>query len=102
MYIYYSYTQSVVFVGTGWFTTDPFEITELFGGQWKTSDVQAGDVLIFKMRCIYFYSLDSISDLYQKSNQTGEKRFDIIRETLQHVGGALAHQTFLAACGCKS
>lgn len=36
-------------VGTGWFTTDPWEITEKFGGQWKTSDFKAGDVLIFTM-----------------------------------------------------
>ena len=35
--------------GTGWFTTDPWEITEKFGGQWKTSDFKAGDVLIFTM-----------------------------------------------------
>ena len=36
--------------GTGWFTTDPFEITKKFGGQWKTSHFNAGDVLIFNMK----------------------------------------------------
>lgn len=35
---------------TGWFTEDPFEITERFGGVWKTSDFHAGDVIIFTMR----------------------------------------------------
>ena len=38
------------FTDTGWFTEDPFEITQKFGGIWKTSDFQAGDVLIFTMR----------------------------------------------------
>ena len=36
-------------VGTGWFTEDPKEILS-FGGQWKTSDFQAGDALIFSLR----------------------------------------------------
>ena len=36
--------------GSGWFTTDPFEITSKFGGQWLTADFLAGDVLIFGMR----------------------------------------------------
>ncbi|XP_005112039.2 1-deoxypentalenic acid 11-beta-hydroxylase [Aplysia californica] len=36
--------------GTGWFTEDPYEITSKFGGQWKTVDFSAGDVLIFGMR----------------------------------------------------
>lgn len=40
---------SLILTGTGWFTTDPWEITEKFGGQWKTSDFKAGDVLIFNM-----------------------------------------------------
>ncbi|XP_023933614.1 uncharacterized protein LOC106156914 [Lingula anatina] len=37
-------------VGTGWFTNDPYEITSKFGGQWKTADFKAGDVLIFGLR----------------------------------------------------
>ncbi len=33
----------------GWFTKDPQEITDNFGGQWKTTAFQAGDVLTFGM-----------------------------------------------------
>ena len=38
------------FEGSGWFTEDPTEITSNFGGQWRSSDFQAGDVLLFGMR----------------------------------------------------
>ena len=46
--------------GTGWFTTDPWDITSRFGGRWKTTDFLAGDVLIFTMRLaitMYMYFL---------------------------------------------
>lgn len=33
----------------GWFTNDPQEITEKFGGQWQTTEFRAGDVLTFGM-----------------------------------------------------
>ncbi|XP_041367940.1 uncharacterized protein LOC121382550 [Gigantopelta aegis] len=39
--------------GTGWFTCDPYEITEKFGGQWKTTDFRAGDVMIFNMQTVH-------------------------------------------------
>jgi len=33
----------------GWFSVDPLEITQKFGGQWATTKFNAGDVLIFGM-----------------------------------------------------
>lgn len=36
--------------GTGWFTEDPLELTEQFGGVWRTTDFEAGDVMVFGMR----------------------------------------------------
>lgn len=33
--------------GAGWFSTDPGEITEKFGGRWLTTDFHAGDVITF-------------------------------------------------------
>lgn len=33
----------------GWFTNDPLEITQKFGGQWCTANMQAGDVIIITM-----------------------------------------------------
>ncbi|MEX0774808.1 MAG: phytanoyl-CoA dioxygenase family protein [Phycisphaeraceae bacterium] len=34
---------------TGWFTREPMEIAEKFGGRWKTSSFRAGDILTFGM-----------------------------------------------------
>ncbi len=31
----------------GWFTSDPYEITEKFGGRWLTTNFNPGDLLIF-------------------------------------------------------
>ena len=39
--------------GSGWFTDDPAEVTGLFGGQWKTADFRAGDVLLFGMQTMH-------------------------------------------------
>ncbi len=33
----------------GWFSNDPVEVIEKFGGQWATTEFQAGDALIFGM-----------------------------------------------------
>eukprot|EP00040_Diaphanoeca_grandis_P026257 m.146879 g.146879 ORF g.146879 m.146879 type:complete len:364 (-) comp30505_c0_seq1:372-1463(-) len=41
--------EAVGLDGTGWFTSDPDEIIERFGGVWKTTDFKAGDVLMFTM-----------------------------------------------------
>lgn len=55
--------------GTGWFTEDPFEITSKFGGKWKTSDFQAGDVLIFTMRTVHM-STSNLTDYVRISCDT--------------------------------
>lgn len=36
--------------GTGWFTEDPQEIVDLFGGQWRSADYLPGDVMVFTMQ----------------------------------------------------
>ncbi|MBA2480261.1 MAG: phytanoyl-CoA dioxygenase family protein, partial [Planctomycetes bacterium] len=33
----------------GWFTSDPTELVDRFGGRWATADFRAGDALIFTM-----------------------------------------------------
>jgi hypothetical protein len=33
----------------GWFSTDPYEITDKFGGRWLTTTFHPGDVLIFSL-----------------------------------------------------
>ncbi|ALS29170.1 phytanoyl-CoA dioxygenase [Paenibacillus sp. 32O-W] len=34
---------------TGWFTTDPLELIETYGGRWATAEYRAGDAVIFGM-----------------------------------------------------
>lgn len=37
----------------GWFTKDPMEIVEKFGGRWLTDEFYAGDVIIFGMHTMH-------------------------------------------------
>ena len=37
----------------GWFTKDPMEIVEKFGGQWATTSYRAGDVILFGMHTMH-------------------------------------------------
>lgn len=37
----------------GWFSKDPLEITEKFGGQWQTTNFAAGDALIFGLYTLH-------------------------------------------------
>ncbi|XP_020912949.1 uncharacterized protein LOC110250675 [Exaiptasia diaphana] len=46
-------------VGSGWFTEDANEITTRFGGQWKTANFQAGDVLVFTQRTVHMSSVNT-------------------------------------------
>ncbi|KAI8488169.1 hypothetical protein Bbelb_340180 [Branchiostoma belcheri] len=48
-----------VAIGTGFFTEDPDEITQRFGGQWKSADFQAGDALIFTMRTVHMSTVNT-------------------------------------------
>ncbi|XP_064628941.1 1-deoxypentalenic acid 11-beta-hydroxylase-like [Lineus longissimus] len=86
--------------GTGWFTEDPQEICSRFGGQWKTSDFMAGDVLIFTMRTVHMSSTNT-TDLLRISCDTrwqpahlpidvryiGDTNIDKITFGLQYSGG---------------
>ncbi|MEM7800363.1 MAG: phytanoyl-CoA dioxygenase family protein [Chloroflexota bacterium] len=37
----------------GWFTKNPIEIVQKFGGRWLTGDYQAGDVIVFGMHTMH-------------------------------------------------
>ncbi len=37
----------------GWFTKEPLEIVEKFGGQWATTNYRAGDVILFGMHTMH-------------------------------------------------
>jgi hypothetical protein len=50
----------------GWFTHDPTEITDKFGGRWATTDYHAGDVVIFGMHLMHA-STTNTTDRYRLS-----------------------------------
>lgn len=53
----------------GWFSDDPVEIVEKFGGKWQTTDFRAGDVLIFGMYMMHG-SLANTTDRWRISCDT--------------------------------
>jgi ectoine hydroxylase-related dioxygenase (phytanoyl-CoA dioxygenase family) len=54
---------------TGWFSNDPIELVDTFGGQWRTSTFRAGDVLLFGMFTMHG-SLNNVSDCFRLSSDT--------------------------------
>ncbi len=54
---------------TGWFSTDPLEMVEKFGGKWHTTEFQPGDVLIFGMYTMHA-SLTNTTNRYRISCDT--------------------------------
>ncbi|MDF2653384.1 MAG: phytanoyl-CoA dioxygenase, partial [Paenibacillus sp.] len=52
--------------GVNHYTGDPLVITEKFGGQWATTEFQAGDVLIFGMFLMHC-SLENTTNQYRIS-----------------------------------
>jgi ectoine hydroxylase-related dioxygenase (phytanoyl-CoA dioxygenase family) len=54
---------------TGWFSNDPIELVDTFGGQWRTSTFRAGDVLLFGMFTMHA-SLNNTSDCFRLSSDT--------------------------------
>lgn len=56
-------------VATGWFTEDPIEIVDQYGGKWATTEFQAGDVIIFGMFMMHA-SLNNETNHYRLSADT--------------------------------
>jgi hypothetical protein len=61
---------------SGWFSSDPVEVVDKFGGQWATTEFKAGDVMIFGMFLMHG-SLTNITDQYRLSVDT---RFQLASE----------------------
>ncbi|MDX1682235.1 MAG: phytanoyl-CoA dioxygenase family protein [Phycisphaeraceae bacterium] len=53
----------------GWFTKDPHEVSEMFGGRWAASPVEAGDVIVFGMHTMHM-STRNDSDRWRLSCDT--------------------------------
>lgn len=59
----------------GWFSNDPIELVDKFGGQWQTTEFQMGDVLIFGMFTMHG-SLNNVSNRYRLTTDTRYQRAD--------------------------
>ncbi|MBK7711720.1 MAG: phytanoyl-CoA dioxygenase family protein [Bacteroidales bacterium] len=53
-------------ISEGWFTKDPYEITEKFGGKWLTTEFNPGDVLIFGLYTMHA-STTNLTDKFRIS-----------------------------------
>jgi hypothetical protein len=58
---------------TGWFTSDPVEMVDRYGGQWQTAEFRAGDVLMFGMYTMHG-SLNNRTRRYRLSADTRYQR----------------------------
>ncbi|CAG7599885.1 hypothetical protein PAESOLCIP111_00348 [Paenibacillus solanacearum] len=56
-------------VAKGWFSEDPVEIVQQYGGQWATTSFEAGDVIIFGMFMMHA-STNNMTDRYRLSADT--------------------------------
>lgn len=59
--------------GGGWFSKNPAEVQERFGGRWLTTAFQAGDVLVFTMFSLHC-SLDNTSPRVRLSTDSRYQR----------------------------
>jgi hypothetical protein len=53
-------------ISEGWFSSDPYEITEKFGGRWLTTEFHPGDVLIFGLYTLHA-STTNLTDRFRIS-----------------------------------
>ncbi|MEZ4620676.1 MAG: phytanoyl-CoA dioxygenase family protein [Caldilineaceae bacterium] len=90
----------------GWFTKDPMEIVEKFGGQWATTDYQAGDVILFGMHTMHASTTNltnrfrlSCDVRFQPASEPADKRW-IGDESTGHTAlGKMELRTIEEACG---
>jgi hypothetical protein len=60
---------------TGWFSDDPIDMTERYGGRWMTTEFEMGDALIFGMFTMHG-SLNNMTHEYRLSCDTRYQRAD--------------------------
>lgn len=59
----------------GWFSKDPVELVDRYGGQWQTSEFRMGDVLIFGMFLMHG-SINNCTNRFRLSSDTRYQRAD--------------------------
>ena len=60
---------------SGWFSKDPIDLVDRFGGKWMTTKFKMGDVLIFGMFTMHG-SINNTSDRFRLSCDTRYQRAD--------------------------
>lgn len=58
---------------TGWFSNDPVELVDTYGGQWQTTEFEMGDALIFGMYTMHG-SLSNMTNRFRLSADTRYQR----------------------------
>ena len=53
-------------ISEGWFSSDPYEITDKFGGRWLTTNFNPGDILIFGLYTLHA-STTNLTDKFRIS-----------------------------------
>ncbi|HZO91144.1 MAG TPA: phytanoyl-CoA dioxygenase family protein [Chthonomonadaceae bacterium] len=59
----------------GWFSTDPIELVDRYGGQWRTTEFQMGDAILFGMFTMHA-SLNNVSNRFRITCDTRYQRAD--------------------------
>ena len=60
----------------GWFSEDPVELVDHFGGEWRTTEFRAGDVLIFSM----FTMHASVTNTTNRIRLSADTRYQLASE----------------------
>ena len=60
---------------TGWFSNDPVELVDTYGGQWRSAEFEMGDALIFGMYTMHG-SLSNTTGRFRLSCDTRYQRAD--------------------------
>jgi ectoine hydroxylase-related dioxygenase (phytanoyl-CoA dioxygenase family) len=66
--------------GSGWFTDDPAEVTQLFGGRWASADFKAGDLLVFGMKTLHMSTTNMTDKLRLSCDVRWQPKTDPIDE----------------------
>ncbi len=76
----------------GWFTREPMDITQEFGGRWLTTEFKAGDVILFGMHTMHA----STTNLTRRYRLSCDVRFQPAQEPMdpRWVEGGPGHTLF--------
>jgi ectoine hydroxylase-related dioxygenase (phytanoyl-CoA dioxygenase family) len=86
--------------GIGWFSEDPVELVEKFGGQWATADFRAGDAILFGMYTMHASTVNQTDNIriscdtrYQLSSDPVDERWVGKKPTGHQIEQPELHKT---------